>query len=123
MAWTGWTGRRVPPEYERLREALSYLVRQRLNVPESIYYGYMEEALYDVRVELENVEEPAPFVRRPYTGLASEADLLYSLARAMRRRMERLGTSRISGVDYLVERIDKFSSRIQATYGLWVLGP
>ena len=123
MAWIGWSGRRVPPEYEGLREALSYLVRQRMSVPESIFYGYMEEALYDVRIELENIEEPAPLVRRPYTGLSSEADLLYNLARAMRRRMERLGTPRISGVDYLVDRVDAFTSRVQATYGLWVLGP
>ncbi|MEB3844096.1 MAG: hypothetical protein LRS48_00255 [Desulfurococcales archaeon] len=116
------TGEPYPAPLRGLAEALVYLIRARLGVPETIAGGLMEEALYDVRMELGMLEDSsAGLIRRPYTGLTVEADLLYKLARALRYRMERAGTTRITGVDYFVGRLDSFTGRVQRAYGIWAL--
>ncbi len=115
-------GEPYPAPLRGLAEALTYLIKARLGVPETIAGGLMEEAIYDVRTELSMLEDGyTGLIRRPYTGLTVEADLLYKLARALRYRMERAGTARITGIDYFVNRIDGFTGRVQRAYGIWAL--
>ncbi len=103
---------------DELREAVLYLYKQRLNIPQSIYYGQLEEALLELQ-ELIDEEPRMEFVKRPYSGLKVELELLIKLVRALRYRMEQSGTYNVSGLDYLSKRIDMLISRLQYSYNIW----
>jgi len=104
---------------EEIWQAILYLYRQRLNVPESIYFGGLEEALLELRDLVVDLDQAPQLIRRPYSGIATEIELLIKLSRAIRYRMEANNTINVTGIDYLINRIDGLISRLQRIYGYY----
>jgi len=89
----------------------------RARVPDSLADGSMEEALSDAAHIFRGVKYNQQFVRRPYSTLSSEAELLYQLARALRMRMNHTGLYMISGVSHFNTRLDRFLEKARQTLG------
>ncbi len=106
--------------YERLleaEEALEEIVRERARSPYSIYTGDMERALERGSRAFKSIEaEPAGWypVRRVYTGVHVEFQLLGRMAWALRVRMRELNTLRVTGLDYFHWRLDKTVERARS---------
>ncbi|MEB3760146.1 MAG: hypothetical protein GSR81_04785 [Desulfurococcales archaeon] len=104
---------------EDVWQSIIYLYKQRLNIPESIYFGGLEEALLEIRELVEDLDRTPQLIKRPYSGVTTEIDLLIKLSRAIRYRMEKNNTLYVTGIDYLVNRIDGLISRLQRIYGYY----
>ena len=104
---------------EDVWQLIIYLYKQRLNIPESIYFGGLEEALLEIRYLVEDLDRVPQLIKRPYTGITTEIDLLIKLSRAIRYRMEKNNTLNVTGIDYLVNRIDGLISKLQRIYGYY----
>ena len=99
-------------------EVVAEIERQRSRIPYSIIDKSLESSLLDASHVFKRVEPRGDsIVRRPFTGLDSEAALLYQYTRAVRARMELAGTVRVHGIHHLVTRIDGFLYRAREALG------
>ena len=106
------------PEWRRAAERLVLELEElRLRVPESLADGSMEEALSDAVHVFRGIQAQPQYVRRPYTGLSSEAALLYQLARALRLRIEHTGLHTVSGISHFNHRLDMFLGKARQALG------
>jgi len=92
-----------------------------LRIPESLADGSMESALKEISMYL-SPEEPVTsagfIVYTPlYQGLKEEALMLASLAGALRLRMEHLGRTDVTGLDYFKKKLEEFLRRLRASLG------
>ncbi len=105
---------------ERVRSSLRRVYELYLRGPEAIRDGSMERALLDLSASLRRIEEAlmsGEVVRRPFSGLSTEAGLLGGLAMAMRMRMTQLGRTDISGLEDFYRRLRDLLERASASVG------
>ncbi|MCE4613468.1 MAG: hypothetical protein F7C07_06520 [Desulfurococcales archaeon] len=99
-------------------EIVADIERQRVRIPYSIVDKSLESSLLDASHVFRKVaSREHSIVRRPFTGLDSEAALLYQYTRAVRARMELAGTVRVHGIHHLTSRIDRFLYRARESLG------
>ena len=113
-------------EEDRRRELLLELLVEaedlRNRIPQSIADGSLESVLEEIASYLDP-EKPIVSmgftVYKPlYRGLRTEAIMLAKLVKAVRFRIEYLQNERITGLDYLIKRIDGFLRNLRASLGL-----
>ncbi len=116
-------------EASELNEVLRRVIELRARAPQSIRDGSLERALRELSARVGALEFTAQagswqVVRRPFSGLSSEAYLLSEMAMALRLRMEQVGRAEISGLSYFYRRLDKLIADLYKTYGAGqALGP
>ncbi|MGC9071419.1 MAG: hypothetical protein ACP5HK_01790 [Acidilobus sp.] len=111
----------VPEAVERARRLLNEVIRLSAGCPQTIRDGSIERALLDLSRSLRVVEEalgPRDVVRRPFTGLSTEAELLGGLAMALRLRMIQLGRTNVSGVEDFIRRLEDLLRRASVQLGV-----
>lgn len=109
----------------KTREFLTGLVKEieglSLKIPESIADGSMESALREMASYLSPagpVKSAGFVVYMPlYQSLKDEADMLANLAGALRLRMEQLGRTEITGIDYFERKLEEFLKKVRAGLG------
>jgi hypothetical protein len=110
---------------DKTHELLTQLVKEvedlSLRIPDSLVDGSLESALKEISTYLSPVEpvKSAGFVVYTplYQGLKEEAKMLAALAEALRLRMEHLGRTDLSGVDYFKKKLNEFLRRLRASLG------
>ena len=108
-------------EYRRLlardaMEALEEVGEARLGSPETIWTGEMGAALQAAGRAFRALEESLEGshwypVRRVYTGVSTDFQLLARMSEALRLRMQMLNTLYVSGLDYFHRRVDRALGR------------
>lgn len=105
---------------ERARGSLRRVLDLYMRAPESVKDGSMERALLDLAASLRDLEDAMGggwVVRRPFTGLSTEAQLLGGLAMALRMRMEQLGRTNVTGLEDFLRRVRELVDRASAGLG------
>ena len=105
---------------ERARSSLRRVYELYSKGPDAIKDGSMERSLWELSSSLRLIEEALmrnDVVRRPYSGLSTEASLLGGLAMALRLRMIQLGRSDISGLEDFYRRLKDLLERASASIG------
>lgn len=98
-------------------EALEEVGEARLGSPETIWSGEMSQALAGAgrafKALEESLEEGARWypVRRIYSGVSMDFQLLARMSDALRLRMHALNTLYVSGLDYFHRRVDRALAR------------
>jgi len=92
-------------------EALEEVMEARLGSPETVWSGEMGQALAGAGAAFKALEESLGGgawypVRRVYSGVSTDFQLLASMSEALRLRMHTLNTLYVSGLDYFHRRVD-----------------
>lgn len=105
---------------ERARVSLRKVYELYSKGPDAIKDGSMEKSLRELSSSLRLIEEAlmrSDVVRRPYSGLSTEASLLGGLAMALRLRMNQLGRTDISGLEDFYRRLRDLLERASVSIG------
>ncbi|MGC9210028.1 MAG: hypothetical protein ACP5FT_02015 [Acidilobus sp.] len=106
---------------EKARRSLKKVESLYFSSPQSIRDGSLERALLELARSLKVVEEAMEaqrVIRRPFTGLSTEAELLSGLATALRLRMIQVGRINVSGVGDFLRRVEDLLRRAREELGL-----